>query len=105
MKTPYMFRKVSKFGRWICNRFKGLEEHYLLIIPLKIKKKKVVQSLRSACKSKIEYCNFGFMGKRCLVYTNGFTEHLKPMIPLIKDKILEDCQRNPAYYLYGRKGK
>ena len=103
MKKPYYLRKVTKFGSLSCKNFAGLEGHYLLIIPLKIKTRKELDSLRSACRSKTEYCNFGFMGRKCSIYTNGFTEHLKPMIPLIKDKVLEDCQRHPGKYLYGDK--
>lgn len=33
------------------------------------------------------------------VWTNGVTEELKPLIPKIRDKILNDCIKNPSKYL------
>ena len=96
----FHIRKVTESGKMVRNRFNGLKGHYLLIIPLKIKTRKEIDSFRNSCKNRTEYCQFNFLGKRCRIYTDGFTEHLKPMIPLIKDKVLEDCIKNPAHYLY-----
>ena len=96
-KTPYMIRKVSKLGR-LCG-FKVYIDTYCLVIPLRIKTAKEAQVLKNACVQRTEYCSFGFLGKSCKLYTDGVTEHIKPMIPLIKDKILLDCVANPKKYL------
>lgn len=105
MKTPYYIRKVTKFGNIASRNFKGLEGRYLLIIPLNIKTDKEKNSFFASCRNATEFCQFGFLGKRCRIYTDVFTEHLKPMIPLIKNKVLEDCQKNPARYLWGDEKK
>ena len=78
---------------------KELAGNYCLVIPLKIKTWKEAQRLKMACRQRTEYCHFGFLGKSCKIYTDGVTEHIKPMIPLIKDKILLDCVANPKKYL------
>lgn len=98
-KLPYFIRKVKKNGNIGAKQFKGLEGHYLLIIPLKITTRKENNSFRSSCRLSTEYCKFSFLGEECKIYTDGLTEHLKPMIPLIKDKILNDCIKNPRKYL------
>jgi len=41
---------------------------------------------------------FGTKGKHYL-YTNGVTEELKPLISTIKNKVLDDCIKNPGKYL------
>ena len=33
------------------------------------------------------------------VFTNGVTEQMKPLIPKIKEKVLNDCIKNPRKYL------
>ena len=38
-------------------------------------------------------------GKPFKVYTNGATEEMKKRLPLIKEKILNDCIKNPRKYL------
>ena len=42
---------------------------------------------------------FKFMGKKINVFTNGATEEIKPLIPVIKNKVLKDCIKNPRKYL------
>ncbi len=97
MEVPYKILKVRRKGHIVClSKYVG---YYCLVIPLKIKDYDEAKTLSSACKSRTEYCNFGFMGNRCRVYTNGVTEHIKPMIPLIKDKVYNDCIKNPRKYL------
>ncbi len=96
-KTPYIIRKVR--GKGSVNHLKDYLGYYCLVIPLKIKDFKEARNLQMACKNRTEFCNFGFMGKSCKIYTDGLTEHIKPMIPLIKDKILTDCIANPKKYL------
>lgn len=54
---------------------------------------------------KEEMVHFRFLGKTINVFTNGVTEEIKPLIPMIKNKVLNDCIRNPARYLYGDKKK
>ncbi len=59
------------------------------------------------CYSKIEYTIIPMAGcgvKVCkkgtrLVYTNGFTEELKPLIKKIQNDVFEDCIKNPSKYL------
>ncbi len=46
-----------------------------------------------------EYCNFHFLGTQCKIYTDGFTEHIKPLIPIIKRSVLNDCIKNPRRLL------
>lgn len=99
-KKPYAFRKVSKLRKFIKHSFpKSWIGKYCIIIPLKIETKKEWNTIKSACKIATEYCQFGFLNKQCRVYTNGFTEHIKPLIPLIKKKVLQDCINNPRKYL------
>ncbi len=38
-------------------------------------------------------------GMATTIYTNGVTEQVKPLVKKIRDKVLEDCIRNPAKYL------
>jgi len=38
-------------------------------------------------------------GGKCIVYTDGFTKELKPLVPKIVNKVLEDCIKNPKKYL------
>ncbi len=38
-------------------------------------------------------------GMSTILYTDGFTEELKPMVKKIKDKVLRDCIRNPRKFL------
>ena len=38
-------------------------------------------------------------GKTTKVYTDGVTEELKPLIPKLKEKVLNDCIKNPRKYL------
>jgi len=38
-------------------------------------------------------------GGKCTVYTNGCTEELKPLVPELANKVLDDCIRNPKKYL------
>ena len=99
---PYFIRKISKHGR-ISIFPKETYGHYCLVIPLKIKTQEKFDGFRSKCKGKTTHCNFSFLGKSCHVYTNGFTAQLKPMIPLIKKNVLEDCIKNPRKYLGGQK--
>ena len=97
-ETPYYFRKVNQH-RKISIFPKKLIGHFCLIIPLKFKTRKELDNLRACCKVRTQYCKFSFLGKNCVVYTNGFTAQLKPMIPLIKKNVFEDCIKNPRKYL------
>ena len=38
-------------------------------------------------------------GQTTNIYTNGVTEEIKPLISKIKNKVLEDCIKNPRKYL------
>ena len=42
-----------------------------------------------------------FCGRSFSVYTNGATEEMRRMLPMIKKKVMEDCIRNPRKYLDG----
>ena len=48
---------------------------------------------------KKEVTSFGFLGKHINIYTNGVTEKIKPLIPKIKNDVLNDCIKNPRKYL------
>ena len=98
-KTPFMIRKVMDNGKIYNTSFKGFEGHYLLVIPLKMKTDKEKHVLYTHCRQRTEWCKFSFLGKQCSIYTDGFTEHLRPMIPAIKDKVLNDCIENPSKLL------
>lgn len=98
-KPPYFLRKVLENGVLSSKFFKDFKGYYLLIIPLKIKTAKEAMNFFGVCRRSTEYCQFGFLGKSCAVYTNGFSEHLRPMIPMIKEKVLNDCIKNPGKYL------
>ena len=41
----------------------------------------------------------GKVGGVSHVYTNGVTEQMKPLVSKIKEKVLNDCIRNPRKYL------
>ncbi len=97
MKTPYIIRRVT--GKGHVGQLKDYLGDYCLVIPLKIKTPKEATRLKNACRFRTEYCSLGFMGRSCKIRTDGLTEHIKPMIPLIKDKILTDCIKNPGKYL------
>ena len=47
----------------------------------------------------------GIKGTQGRVFTDGVTEEIKPLIPMIKNKVLNDCIKHPAKYLYGKKKK
>ena len=53
------------------------------------------------CYSMNTHCCICVSGKSTTVYTNGVTEEIRPLIPMIKNKVLEDCIKNPGKYLYG----
>ena len=38
-------------------------------------------------------------GKVTTVFTNGMTEEMKKLVPKIKNKVLNDCIKNPRKYL------
>ncbi len=42
--------------------------------------------------------NFATKGKKIL-HPRELTDELKPLIPIIKNKVLEDCIKNPGKYL------
>lgn len=48
---------------------------------------------------KENYVHFRIAGKPGSVFTNGVTEEIKPLIPMIKNKVLNDCIKNPRKYL------
>lgn len=95
---PYFIRKFLENGR-ISKFPKELRGYYCLVIPLKIKTKKERDNIRTKCRDTTEYCKFSFLGKSCHIYTDGFTAQLKPMIPSIKEKVFQDCIKNPRKYL------
>ncbi|KKL49226.1 hypothetical protein LCGC14_2317620 [marine sediment metagenome] len=96
-KSPYKILKVVGNGH--IGFLKEYIGYYCLVIPLKIKTSEEGHKLRSACIQRTEYCQFAFMGQNCRIYTNGLTEHIKPIIPLIKNRIFNDCIKNPRKYL------
>ena len=98
MTQTYHIRKVNEIGR-IHGRLREYQGRYVLLIPLKIKTAEEAANLRNRCKVATSYCQFGFLGNRCKLYTGEFTQQLRPMIPMIREKVLNDCIKNPRKYL------
>lgn len=48
---------------------------------------------------KEQWVSFRFFRKTINIYTNGVTEEIKPLIPKIKNDVLNDCIKNPRKYL------
>ncbi len=55
------------------------------------------------CYRKEEFTNIPRLGARKKaiqhVFTNGMTKDIKPLVKKIKEKILNDCIKNPSKYL------
>lgn len=90
IKCGYCKKIIPDFyGRLYCNKtcrdkfryyFKGKRERHLRYL-------------------KENYVYITVMGKAIRVYTDGVTEEVRPMIPAIKNKVYDDCIKNPKKYL------
>jgi len=98
MIKPYYIRKIPKHGR-MTKLPDELRGYYMMIIPLNIKDDKKGHHLSRSCYRKANYCEFQFMGDKCKIYTNGFTHQIRPLISIIKNKVLTDCRNNPKKWL------
>lgn len=49
--------------------------------------------------NKESFVSVSIAGRRSKVYVNGVKEEIKPLIPEIKNKVFEDCIKNPRKYL------
>lgn len=122
-----MIYKKTKFGRCeYCNKKFTYQKKRGWIIRYKVKdlivccncynnyrrhgklKKVMIYKKYKTNKERIEARNkkarerqisFSIAGRKVTVYTNGVTEEMKKIFPDIKNKVFEDCIKNPQKYL------
>lgn len=69
------------------------------------KERKEIQSKLRKKHFKENYVCGSVAGKGFRIFTDGYTEILKKQLPEIKNKVLEDCIKNPRKYLKQEKKK
>lgn len=83
------------YGRWICNKCKRIKLRERWKIGYEKLKNKYVHIPSLTCRK----------GARHRVYTNGVTEEMKLLVPLITKDVLDDCIKNPRKYLDDKKNE
>ena len=85
--------KCKRCGKWKEHRARGLCKNcyskYMYSIHREKRLKQIKENWIIGC----------IVGKRFKVYTNGYTEQLRPLVPKIKNQVLNDCIKNPRKYL------